>query len=153
MQESGHFSSSPKKPFPLPTPSLQAALVSAAHDSNVLAVAHIHSHVDALIVLDAGVDGTTHTILDQTPTKELINKYKEKGAFCIPTLAAIGSITGEGAALARKFANDERAVKRLSQSQREGMHKCMNSAAPTSKVEYAYESVRLLKAAGVDIIW
>ena len=71
-----------------------------------------------------------------------------------PTLAAIGSLTTEGKELAHKFAHDPRVTNELlGGEERERMCKCMDFKKEGSKVEYAYESVRQLKAAGIDIIW
>jgi hypothetical protein len=44
-------------------------------------------------------------------------------------------------------------LSRLSEADLGLLHHCMDAKAPTSKWEYAIDSVRQLKAAGVDIIW
>ena len=139
--------------FPHPSTSLQASLVAAAHKHHLLAVAHAMSLDDTIAVLEAGVDGLTHTIFDQAPSPALIAAYKKNNAFVIPTLAAINSLTGEGQKLAEDFAMDKRIAAILDSNEKKRMCGCLHVAAETSKVGYAYESIRQLKAAGIDIVW
>ena len=136
-----------------PTLSLQAAVVKAAHEHNLLAVAHATTLEDTITVLEAGVDGLTHTFCDEPITANLIDKYKTNNAFCIPTLTIIGSLTGEGQQIATSFANDDRVVGLLGENERQNLRDCLSMTLPSAKVEYAYESVRQLKAAGIDILW
>ncbi|KAK4996881.1 hypothetical protein LTR66_003609 [Elasticomyces elasticus] len=138
--------------FNKPSQSLQAAVVKAAHKHGLLAVAHSLALRDTIEVLGAGVDGMTHTICDAAPTEELIQAYKKNNAHCNPTLAAIGSLTTEGQQMQEAFAHDERAARLLGDVERERMCQCMAMAKEKGKVEYAYESVKKLKAAGIDIL-
>jgi hypothetical protein len=108
---------------------------------------------DTLEALEAGVDGLTHTFMDHPPTPELLEAYKRKQAFCIPTLSALGSATTEGQALQHAFAHDPRVESLIGEKARGNMCRCTAFAAKTSKIENAYESVRQLKAAGIDILW
>ena len=139
--------------FNLPTVELQTALVTAAHGHGLLAVAHALILEDTLAVLEAGVDGLTHTFSDQPPTRELIEAYQANNTFLIPTLLVHGSVTGEGAAVAASFANDPRAAGKIAEAEKASMCQCMHFGAGRCKVENAYESVRQLKAAGIDILW
>ncbi|KAF2748347.1 hypothetical protein M011DRAFT_466755 [Sporormia fimetaria CBS 119925] len=135
-----------------PSVELQKIIVEEAKKRGYLVVAHALSLRDALEVLEAGVDGTTHTICDQPPTRELVEAYKRNGAWCNPTLAAIGSLTTEGQELQERFAHDERVESILAEAEGQKMCKCMAMGMNHSKVENAYESVRMLREAGVDII-
>lgn len=139
--------------FTTPSMELQKAVVQAAHDAGKVAVAHALALRDTLLVLEAGVDGLTHTFCDLAPTEEVIEAYKRQGAWCNPTLVTIGSLTGEGAQLSDDFASDPRVQGLMGDRERAAMRKCMCMAAESSKLEYAYESVRRLKNAGVDIVW
>ena len=150
MQESGK---STGRSVVYPSSSLQAAVVDAAHKRNLLAVAHATSLADTITILKAGVDGLAHTFYDEPVTAELIELYKTKKAFCIPTLTVIGTMTGEVQELATAFADDERASGLISEKEKQKMRQCLSVAAPTSNIEYAYDSVRQLKAAGIDILW
>ena len=136
-----------------PLPELQAEVVRSAHRHGLKAVAHATSLGDTLEMLHAGVDGLTHTFYDQAPTPELVAVYEEKNAWLNPTLAATGSLTTEGQTTAEKFAHDPRVAGLLSEKDRKSMCECTNMTAETSKLEYAFESVRQLHKAGVDIIW
>ena len=139
--------------YNLPSVSLQTAVVKTAHKHGLLAVAHALSLHDTLEALEAGVDGLTHTFMDHPPTPELLKAYKMNQAFCIPTLSTLGSATTEGEALQHAFAHDPRVENLIGEEARGNMCRCMAFAAKTSKIENAYESVRQLKAAGIDILW
>ena len=132
---------------------LQASVIKAAHKHDVLTVAHATSVEDTIAILEAGVDGLAHTIFDEPINEQLIEQYKKSNAFCIPTLTVIGSLTGEGQEQTIAFANDERVSGILGESAKQNLCECTNFAAPMSRVEYAFDSVRQLKKAGVDILW
>ena len=136
--------------FPEP---IQAAIVEASHKRGLLCVAHATCLSETLELLRAGVDGLMHTIFDRTPTPELIEAYKVNNAFCCPTLGAIGSFTTEGKETAEMFASDRRVSELIDEQERSKMSKCIAMHAKGSSVKYAYESVRQLKAAGIDIVW
>lgn len=139
--------------FNLPSIELQTAVVKAAHSHGLVTAAHAMSLDDTLAILKVGVDGLTHTFSDEPPTRELIEAYKANNAFCIPTLLVHGSVTGEGAPIAASFAHDPRAIGKIADAEKASMCECMHFGAETCKVENAYESVRQLKAAGIDILW
>ena len=139
--------------FTYPTEELQRTIVDAAHARGYLTVAHATSLEDTITVLKAGVDGLTHTLYDQPPTPELIEAYKKNNAWLNPTLTAMGSLTKEGQSLQEKYAHDPRGNGLIGEAERERKCQCMAFTTPTSKVEYAYESVRQLRKAGIDIIW
>ena len=132
---------------------LQAAVVQAAQRRGKVAVAHATCVQDTLLVLQAGVNGTTHTCYDQPITREVIDLYQRNDECCNPTLAAIGSFTGEGKYLQEIYGADERVQKLLTEDVKRRMGSCYHMAAPASKAEYAYENVRKLHKAGVDIVW
>lgn len=133
--------------------SVQAAVVQAAHRRGLKVVAHALALSDTLEVLRAGVDGLAHTFFDEPITPEVIDLYKRTGAWLNPTLVAAGTLTGDGADVFKRFADDERVSKKVSKSNLELMHGCLHMKAPGAKLEYAIDSVRQLKAAGVKIVW
>lgn len=150
LHESGAAMGQSYPSFPKP---IQAAVVEASHKRGLVCVAHATSISDTLELLHAGVDGLMHTICDQTPTPELVEAYKLTDAFCCPTLVAMGSFTGEGKETAEAFARDPRVAGMIDEQDKARMSQCMGFGAKGSSVEYAYESVRQLNAAGIDIIW
>lgn len=117
------------------------------------AVAHALTLADTLAILSAGIDGLTHTFYDRAPTDALVAAYKKNNAWCNPTLAAIGSLTTEGKGEQERFAKDERVKGLLGEAERERLCQCMNFKTEEARLEYAYESVRMLRAAGVDVVW
>ncbi|KAF1931147.1 uncharacterized protein M421DRAFT_99059 [Didymella exigua CBS 183.55] len=135
-----------------PTVSLQRTVVEESRARGYLTVAHALCLQDTLDVLHAGVNGLTHTFCDQPPTDELVAAYKKNNAWCNPTLAAIGSLTAEGAALQHKFAHDPRVQHLLNEDKRGNMCACMSFATQHGKAEYAYASVKALRDAGIDIL-
>ncbi|KAF2502431.1 hypothetical protein BU16DRAFT_8453 [Lophium mytilinum] len=149
MNESGR---SMGAEFSHPTKELQRIIVEESHKLGYLTTAHATCLTDTLDVLKAGVDGLAHTICDQPPTQELVDAYKKNNAWLNPTLAAIGSLTTEGKELQEKFAHDERVRDLIGEKEMGNLCKCMAMTIPTAKVEYAYESVRLLRKAGIDIV-
>jgi imidazolonepropionase-like amidohydrolase len=150
MHESGKMMG---KQLCQPTVELQRIIVEEAKLRGYLTVAHALSLQDTLDVLEAGVDGLTHTICDQPPTKELVDAYEKSNAWLNPTLAAMGSLTTEGKDLQHKFAHDPRVAGLIDDKKVGNMCACMAFAVDHGKVEYAYESVRVLRDAGVDILW
>lgn len=139
--------------FPKPSLPLQKAIISAAHQAGLLVVAHSTCLADTIEILHAGVDGMTHTFIDQPPTQELIDAYLKNNAHCNPTLACMGSGTTEGKSVQEKFAHDHRAQHLLDSATRERMCMCMGFAQSSgAKSEFAFETVRQLKKAGVPIL-
>jgi len=136
-----------------PTVELERIIVEEASKRGFLTVAHALSLQDTLEVLEAGVNGLTHTICDQPPTQELVDAYKRNNAWLNPTLAAIGSLTAEGQELQHRFAHDPRIKGLIGKKEIGNLCNCMGFAVKTGKAEYAYESVRMLKEAGIDILW
>ena len=149
MHESG---ASMGADFPKPTVELQAAVISATHAAGKVAVAHALALADTIEVLSAGVDGMTHTFYDAAHTPELVAAYKKNGAWVNPTLAALGSLTTEGKQYAEKFAHDERVQAMIGEAERERLCMCMNFKTAASKIQYAYDTVKALKAEGVPVI-
>ena len=139
--------------FAMPSIELQTAVIKAAHSHGLITAAHSLVLDDTIAILGAGVDGMAHTFCDEPPTQELIEAYKANNSFLIPTLIIHGSLTGDGASIAASFASDPRAQSKIADAEKTIMCKCLEIAKQTGKVEYAYESVRQLKAAGIDILW
>ncbi|KAK7755134.1 hypothetical protein SLS62_002949 [Diatrype stigma] len=136
----------------VPSLELQKQIVEAAHAHGLIAVAHATSLRATIDMLEAGVDGLTHTFMDQTPTKELIAAYQKNNAYCNPTLVAMGSLTKQGLKEQEAYAHDPRVQKLLPQAAQERLCRCMGLGNESANAEHAYESVRQLKAAGIDII-
>ncbi|KAJ4299074.1 hypothetical protein N0V90_004318 [Kalmusia sp. IMI 367209] len=149
MHESG---TSMGWPLTKPSIELQRIIVEEANKRGYLTVAHATSIQDTLEILQAGVGGLVHTICDLPPTQELVDAYKKSNAWLNPTLTAMASLTGEGKELQHRFAHDPRVKNLIGEKEMFNLCNCMGFAAQHGKVEYAYESVRMLRQAGIDIL-
>lgn len=136
-----------------PTAAVQEAIVRAAHKRGLKVVAHALSLKDTREVLKAGVDGMAHTFFDEPITPEIVELHKRNNVWVNPTLACAGALTGESLDIFKQFSEDERVKNKLSTGDIELMHHCLHLKAPGAKWEYAINSVRQLRAAGIDIIW
>ena len=139
--------------FNIPSIELQKAVIEQAHKNGLITVAHALSRQDTIDILDAGVDGLTHQFCDQPPSQQVIDAYKRNNAHLNPTLAALGSLTKEGKENQARFAHDPRIQHLLPEEARHRVCACMSMCkVEGATVEYAYETVRQLKAAGIDIV-
>ncbi|KIW99287.1 uncharacterized protein Z519_00950 [Cladophialophora bantiana CBS 173.52] len=152
MHEAGRAIGIEKGLIVQPREAVQAAIVRAAHERGLKVVAHALSLKDTLEVLRAGVDGLAHTFFDEPITPEVIDLYKRNNAWVNPTLVAAGSLTCESKEILKSFSEDERVKSRVSTEDVQLIHGCLHMKSPGAKWEYAIDSVRQLKAAGVDII-
>ncbi|KAL6164966.1 hypothetical protein ACJQWK_08227 [Exserohilum turcicum] len=139
--------------FTYPSLELQSIIIEEAKKRGYLTVAHATCLKDTIDVLNAGVHGLTHTFCDQPPTQEVIEAYKKNNAWVNPTLATMGSLTTEGKELQHQFAHDPRVKGMINEDRVGNMCKCMGFCAENGKVEYAYQGVKMLKDAGIDILW
>ncbi|KAI1385938.1 uncharacterized protein F4822DRAFT_432796 [Hypoxylon trugodes] len=136
----------------VPPLEIQKTIVDLAHQHGFLTIAHALSYQGTIDILRTGVDGMTHTFVDKPITQEVIDAYKINNAHCDPTLVTIASLTKDGREEQEKYAHDPRVTKLLNSESQEHLCKCIGLANENSRAEYAYESVRQLKAAGIDII-
>lgn len=153
MHESGKAVGIEGSDLQQPREAVQRAVVDAAHKRGLKVVAHALSLKDTAEVLRAGVDGLAHTFFDEPLTPEVIELYKVNNAWLNPTLVASGSLTGESKDIIRSYSEDPRVKSRISEDQVGLMHHCLHMMSPNAKWEYAIDSVRQLKKAGVRIVW
>jgi imidazolonepropionase-like amidohydrolase len=149
MQEDGCALSLPFPTRPIPTPSLgiQKAVVDAAHKNGMLAVAHALTNDSVLQVLDAGVDGLTHSSLEPI-NSTIVNAFKDTKAFLIPTLAVHASSSGED-----KHTRESFAANLTDANEKEHFLGCLHIMQTGFSIQNAYAQVVSLKEAGVDILW
>ncbi len=128
-----------------------AALVRAAHDQGMRAVAHVATRHDARAAVALGVDGLAHAPHDGPPDDDFGTLMARHGAFVAPTLTVIGSIagTGEGAA--------QLADARLAAFVAPDMRTTLESTFPLRKrtrdlLTYGARATRLARDAGVPIL-
>ncbi len=127
------------------------AVIDAAHEEGLMALAHISSQDGARDMVAAGVNGLVHIFADTPVDDAFIAQALEADIFIIPTLAVIASAAGTGAGAA--LADDPRVSERLSAAARRGLEG--GFGIPPSRVfQYplAEANVRRLHAAGVTIL-
>lgn len=71
-----------------------AAVIDAAHASDRLAVVHVSQQADAMAVVEAGADGIVHVFWDSEAEPETLAAFTRSGAFVVPTLAVVESVSG-----------------------------------------------------------
>ena len=137
------------------TPTLDAAtvaaLVEAAHDRNVLAVAHVATRAEAELAVAAGVDGLVHLFIDAPVDPETAADWAERGLFVIPTLPVLAAALGQdGPARLDGF---EAVEARLSSEQRRSLGSVFpNAAQRVASWPDVRASIPTLHAAGVRLL-
>ena len=139
--------------LPKPTIDLQKALIDMAHKHGLKCVAHAMSLEDTLLVLRAGIDGMAHTFCDARITDEIVAAYKANNVWVCPTLAATGSMTTEGSNGQKRIARDQRVKSLVGEEESDRLCTCMGVCHGRGKLEYAVESIKVLKEAGIDVVW
>lgn len=152
MQENCCSLALPTNSVPVATLELQTAIVRAAHAAGLPVVGHAISADMTEIVLKSGADGLTHTFIDQPPPPSIIDLYKQTGAFVVPTLSVLASLTDELQEYRDKFAELAYKKKIIDDVTKETMLACIRMKDPSAKLEYAFETIRKLKQEGVDVV-
>jgi imidazolonepropionase-like amidohydrolase len=135
--------------LPSLAPDLVAAAVREGHARDRMVLAHAMTLEATDQALDAGVDGLTHLFVDRRPTATIIEKIASSGAFVVPTLVTLASITGEPAGAA--LASDPRVRPKLTPAWRESLAGAFGTS-PRENFGYALATVAALHDAGVDIL-
>jgi imidazolonepropionase-like amidohydrolase len=152
MQEDCCSLALPTDSVPKASLELQTAVVSEAHANGLVTVGHATSLGSTEIVLKAGADGLTHTFIDQPPTDGIVELYKKTGAFVIPTLCVLASLTNEEQELRDEFADIASKLGLIDATREENLRSVLGMKSPEAKLEYAYQTIRTLKEAGIDIV-
>ena len=128
------------------------AVITAAHRQDRIAVVHVSTAAHARAAIDAGADGLVHLFVDRAPPADLAGLAAARGAFVIPTLVVLKSMTGVGGAA--PLADDPRIAPYLAPASRmlvrQGFQVRPGASAP--RYEHAMDAVRRLHAAGVPIL-
>lgn len=138
------------------TPTLDAAtmraVIAAAHQRKKLAVVHIGDLAGARVAIDAGADAVIHLFVDRDPDPELGKFVAAHGAFVIPTLVVLKSVTG--VAGGGTLVDDARLAPYLNPAVRTSLLQAFPRRDGQPAVSYAAAeaSVRQLLAAKVPIL-
>jgi hypothetical protein len=151
MQECGHTMGFP--PVPVPSISLQEAVIKAAHKHDLLAVAHATNLGETMLMLNAGIDGMMHAFADEAPTAEVVEAFKKSRAFLVPTLSVMRSVTGAETKTSEILGNDERLEGLIDEQAKALLCARLSLSPPSASIEFAYTLVTMLKEAEIDIVW
>jgi hypothetical protein len=94
-----------------------------------------------------------HTFYDKAPTEELLEVYKKNDSFLIPTLVASATFTGAENESSKEHVEHELAARVLDANGKTCFCGRIKMAKEGCRVEFAYETVRMVKSHGLDIIW
>ena len=126
------------------------ALIEAAHERGVLAVAHVSSLASARDLLEAGIDGFVHVFADRPADEAFIAAAVERGVFVVPTLAVIA--TADGQSTGPGVIDDPDLGPRLTPNAKTNLRQDFGARSPWARLPTALENVRRLHAAGVPIL-
>lgn len=128
-----------------------AALIEAAHRRQRLAVVHVSTAAQAMDAIDAGADGLVHLFTDTLPSRDFIDAVRRSGAFVIPTMVVLKSITGTGGAAT--LLDDERISPYLMPASRAGLAQAFPARGNAAeRFAVPVQTVARLHAAGVPIL-
>ena len=127
------------------------ALVEAAHENGMLAVAHVSTQSDALLAVEAGVDGLVHLFADELIDPAFIELAVEREVFIIPTATVLaGAHNRSGRPWIQS--NATLAI-RLSAAQRQSLGQNFpGSAMREARWSTVPESIAALHEAGVTLL-
>ncbi|OCT54153.1 hypothetical protein CLCR_00180 [Cladophialophora carrionii] len=152
MQENCCSLAIPTNSVPVATLELQTAVVKAAHDHGLPCVGHALSVDMTEVILNSGADGLTHTFVDQPPPQSIIDLYKKTGAFVIPTLAVLASLTAELQDWRDRFAEIAHKKGIVDDFAKQNMKDLLGMKDPAAKLDYAFQTIRKLKEEGIDVV-
>jgi imidazolonepropionase-like amidohydrolase len=134
----------------LDLPTLRA-VIGATHKRGKLAVVHISDQKAAREAIEAGADGLVHLFADSAPDSGFAALVKQRGAFIIPTLTVVESVTGT--ASGKPLLDDARVAPGLSGDASANLGRAFpfRPSSP-SRFSHAVETVRQLRARGVPIL-
>lgn len=128
------------------------AVIAAAKQRGKLALVHVGDYEAAREAIEAGASGLVHLFTDREPEASFAGAVAARGAFVIPTLTVLKSITGTGGGA--PLASDPRVVPYLSRADSVALRQAFPTrpGAPATSYAAAVTTVRQLRAAGVPML-
>jgi len=127
------------------------ALVTAAHARGLLALAHVSMEADAIMAVEAGVDGLVHLFADRPASPEFLKLARERGIFVVPTTVVMAGVSGQMDVDALLAGSD--AAERLGPEQQASLHgsgwSMPNGAAILA---HSRHNLAALHAAGIPLL-
>ena len=138
---------------PLPTldqPTVRA-LVEAAHARGLLALAHVSMEADAIMAIEAGVDGLVHLFADRPASPAFLQLALERDVFVVPTAVVMAGVGGQidSDALMAEPALADRLSEEQQASLRGGGWQVTNGEVLLAQTR---DNLRVLHAAGVPLL-
>lgn len=132
---------------PLTTAQVRA-VIAAAHDEGVLAVAHVAQAADAVTVVEAGTDALVHVPSADRFTPDQLDTMRSAGAPVVATLSVQSAISC--GSVAETLQEDPRIEPLLSHEQRRSFR--ASWTCDPSALDNAMANIRDLHDAGVPIL-
>ena len=127
------------------------ALISTAHQQNLLLVVHVDNLISAKEAITLGADGIIHSFLDKVVDDEFVKLMVDKQAFIIPTLTVQSSVSQQSTPEQQLENNSN--FKYLSKQQRQQLKaQFPDFGIPKQAFEKALTSVSKLSNANVPIL-
>lgn len=137
--------------WPTLAPQVIAALVDAAHDHELLAVAHVSTLAGAYQALDAGVDGLVHPFIDRPADPGFARRVAKAGVFVVSTLTVLESVTGTPSGDA--LASDPWLAPYLEPSAKANLTRVSRlRLSAGASLAFAMDTVAQLRAVGVAVL-
>ncbi len=128
-----------------------AAIIDAAHEIGLQALAHVSSQRAARELLEHDVDGLVHIFADKKVSDEFIKLAQSSNVFVIPTLAVIASAANES--LGMRLADDPLIKPFLAPDQYQQLQSGYgDQKIPGFELSIALHNVKKLHQAGVTIL-
>ncbi len=128
-----------------------SALVSAAHDHELLAVAHVSTLANARMAINAGIDGLVHLFADEPVDAAFVELARDAGIFVVPTATVLASVLGHSGA--DWLASDEGFGGQLTALQRQTLlQRFPGSDSRRAAWPRVLASIAALHAGGVPIL-
>ncbi|WP_049567835.1 amidohydrolase family protein [Nonomuraea sp. SBT364] len=141
--------------LPALAPGTVAALVEAGHAAGLRAIGHAVTVREALIALDAGIDGLAHVVSDASPggeaAGELAARIAAQGVYVVSTLSYFEAVNGDENGL--ELIRDPRVAARLPERLRAAATRDPSAVpVPAAGSVNALHAARELHRAGVPLL-
>lgn len=136
--------------MPTVTKETIAAIVVAAHKRGKLVTVHVGTQQEAREAIEAGADGLAHLFVDSAPSADFGKFAAAHHIFVTPTLTVLDAICGESSG--KDLPKDARLAPFFSPAELTSLQASFGFRNTHPKLEYAEETIRQLKAAGVPIL-
>lgn len=127
-----------------------AAIIDAAHQQDLMALAHISTQQAAKDMIEEGIDGLVHIFADSEATQDFIALAKQHDIFVVPTLSVIASVDSQD--INELVRAQFRSADYLSASQAATLGASFGTAIVGFDLSIAMTNVNKLHQAGVSIL-